>query len=283
MLLVVIVILWTGCILIHGLFGAVSWALLKLVFPIAGFIGLVVFGILSIVFVIKRKKIFKYVTSILLCIIFIFPMLITMNIIPLAYPIDIAKTSPYLTVVSPLTETAVIGWGGDSIEDNLPHVMWASERWAYDLVMEPYNTGNTDLEDYGIWDKEIISPISGTVIAVYDSEDDIPPNTDEFATAAGNYVYIQIEETGTYLLLNHLKKGSVTVDVGEKIDVGDPIGRVGNSGSTSEPHLHIHHQRQNPLRVWFPVLAEGLPLYFEIDGQDYMPVKGELLENRHIK
>jgi len=92
-------------------------------------------------------------------------------------------------------------------------------------------------------------------------------------------VYIQIEKTGTYLLLNHLKKDSVNVEVGDQVNVGDLIARVGNSGSTSEPHLHIHHQRKNPLEMWTPVFAEGLPLYFENEVQNYMPVKGAVINS----
>lgn len=96
----------------------------------------------------------------------------------------------------------------------------------------------------------------------------------------GNYVYIKIDQTETYLLLNHLKKDSISVDVGQHVQPGDLIGRVGNSGSTSEPHLHIHHQRQDPTKVIYPILAEGLPLFFEdIDG-DAMPIKGDLISKK---
>lgn len=282
-LLIGIVFLWISVIWVHGLIGAVSWNLLKLVFPIVGFAGLIVFIIITIIFAIKRKRIFSQIISVLLCLILIFPMLITMNVISLAYPIDINNTSPAITIVSPLKENTVIGWGGDDIESNLPHVMWASERWAYDLVMEPYDTGNANLEDYGIWDKEVVSPVAGTVIAAYEEEEDIPPNTEEFNSAEGNHVYIQIKETGTYLLLNHLKKDSVMVAVGEQVEIGDSIARVGNSGSTSEPHLHIHHQRQNPLKTWFSLFAEGLPLYFEVEGQSCMLIKGEILGYNYKK
>lgn len=58
------------------------------------------------------------------------------------------------------------------------------------------------------------------------------------------------------------------VKVGDHVKEGDIIGRVGNSGSTSEPHLHIHHQRQNPIKTIYPIFAEGLPLYFKnTDGK----------------
>ncbi|RDW15022.1 M23 family peptidase [Oceanobacillus chungangensis] len=201
----------------------------------------------------------------------------TMNIIRLAYPNEIDGVEPSITVEFPFAEETVVGWGGDTVENNLIHVIWPSERWAYDFVMEPFDTGSKNNEDYGIWNKEVYSSVSGVVIAAYDDEKDIDPVSEEFISLEGNHVYIKIDETGTYLLLNHLNEGSVTVKEGDRVNPGDVIGRVGNSGSTSEPHLHIHHQRQDPTKVPHPILAEGLPLYFEgIDGEA-MPKKGEVV------
>ena len=51
------------------------------------------------------------------------------------------------------------------MEDNLPHVIWPSERWAYDLVKEPYDMKSKRNEDYGIWNKEVHSPVSGIAVA----------------------------------------------------------------------------------------------------------------------
>jgi murein DD-endopeptidase MepM/ murein hydrolase activator NlpD len=48
---------------------------------------------------------------------------------------------------------------------------------------------------------------------------------------------------GNTVMLAHLSQGSVVLDVGARVAVGDPIGRVGNTGNTSEPHLHIHAVR----------------------------------------
>ncbi|BCJ96378.1 hypothetical protein acsn021_39470 [Anaerocolumna cellulosilytica] len=109
-------------------------------------------------------------------------------------------------------------------------------------------------------------------------KDDISPNTEAFKSVEGNHVYIKIKETGTYLLLNQFKKGSITVKTGDYVMKGETIGYVGNSSSSSEPHLHIHHQRQNPTKMLIPVFAEGLPLYFEgIQGEN-MPVKGTVVK-----
>ncbi len=66
------------------------------------------------------------------------------------------------------------------------------------------------------------------------------------------------------------------VQIGDYVQVGDYLGRVGNSGTTSEPNLHIHHQRHDPTKTHI-MLAEGLPLYFKTDGDKFMPVKGDII------
>ena len=101
--------------------------------------------------------------------------------------------------------------------------------------------------------------------------------SNNFQAPKGNHVVIQLE-TGTYLVIAHLKPGSVVVKTGETVEEGQVIGQCGNSGNTSEPHIHIHHQRQDPV-VYPGDLAEGLPLYFrDHDGQP-MPVGGIRMEN----
>lgn len=73
---------------------------------------------------------------------------------------------------------------------------------------------------------------------------------------------MQIKETGTYLIFDHLLYDSVTVSAGDIVKTGDVIGKVGNSGTTSEPHLHFQHQKENPLDVVHTTCAEGLPIKF---------------------
>lgn len=277
-LIAIILLLWISVLFIHGLIGVYAWALLKLILPIIGFFGVLVNIILLIVRIIKKKKSsIKLLLNFIVNLICILPILLTMNIIQLAYPNDIERTKPSITVKWPFAEETVVGWGGDTVENNLVHVTWPSERWGYDLVMEPYNTGSKSNEEYGIWNKEVYSPVSGVVISASDRERDIDPGSEDFNSLEGNHVYIKIDETGTYLLLNHLKEGSVTVKVGDYVKPGDVIGRIGNSGSTSEPHLHIHHQKQDPTKVIHPILAEGLPLYFERADGEVIPEKGDVI------
>lgn len=266
--------LWMAVFLLHGLAGAVSWALLKLVFPLVGVVAFTAHLTLLLVNLRKKKTIRAQAVGMALGVVMIVPILFTVNAIPFAYPVRLEKMAPSVTVMWPLAEQTVIGWGGDTTSTNSPHVSWASERWAYDLVMPPYNTGDSTLESYGIWDKEVLAPIAGIVVEAYGDEEDIAPHTEDFKSMEGNHVYIRINETGTYLLLNHLKQGSLTVNSGDAVVPGQIIGRVGNSGSTSEPHLHIHHQRQDPTKTLHPILAEGLPLYFEGIDTAPMPERG---------
>lgn len=272
-----LLLLWFSVFLIGGIVGTYSWTLLKLVLPFVGILGLLINLVIFIILLFKRIKSLKLAFNVIVNILMFIPILLTMNMIPFAFPNTVEHAGPSVTVYFPLKEQTVVGWGGNNVNDNLPHAVWSSERWAYDLLIEPFNINSDNNEDYGIWNKIIYSPVSGLVISAYDGEDDITPGSEDFKSLEGNYVYIKIEETNTYLLLNHLKQDSVIVKVGDEVKPGDLLGRVGNSGSSSEPHLHIHHQRQNPIKTIHPVLAEGLPLYFKDINVSSMPRKGEII------
>lgn len=273
----VLILTWIFVYAGAGLPRAYAWFSLKMVIPILGIAYLLLNVILWVINVIKKKSTKKRRIGFIAAILLSLHLLLLMNIIQLPYPSRIQNAQPSVTVNWPFAGKTVVGWGGDSLNTNLPHITWASERWAYDLVMEPYNTGSHNPDDYGIWNQEILSPASGIVIAAYDEEPDIEPGSESFLSMEGNHVYLKLDETGTYLLLNHLKQNSLTVKIGEHVQTGDLLGRVGNSGSTSEPHLHIHHQRQNPVLTPHPVLAEGLPLYFEGTDTVPMPQKGTVV------
>lgn len=276
-IVIILIMLWGSVFFIHGTAGAVAWALAKLFFAPIGVLLSLISLMSMIISLLKKKKVIEKSITLLLALILAFPILMLFDIIQVEYPANINKVRPSITVRWPLKEKTIVGWGGNSVETNAPHAIWASERWAYDLVMEPNSICSKKIEDYGIYDKEIVAPISGIVVEAYDKERDIEPTREDFLSMEGNHVYIKIDETGTYLLLNHFKKGSILVKTGDYISEGKVIGRVGNSGATSEPHLHIHHQRQDPTKTINPIFAEGLPLYFkDIEGNS-MPEKGSIV------
>ena len=80
---------------------------------------------------------------------------------------------------------------------------------------------------------------------------------DGFKSIAGNYIILK-KETGIYAAFCHLKKDSITVEVGENIKKGDLLGNVGHSGNSTEPHLHFQLMDSSIIEN-----AKGLPFVFE--------------------
>jgi hypothetical protein len=196
---------------------------------------------------------------------------------PIAFPASLESTMPSVTVRLPADVPLKVAWGGDKLATNY-HAIVPDQRWAYDLLVEPYLTGSSNPEDYGCYGVPVVAPVSGLVVNAHDGEPDETPgiSSNNFQAPTGNHVVIQLE-TGTYLVIAHLKQGSIVVKSGETVEEGQVIGQCGNSGNTSEPHIHIHHQRQDP--TVFPVnFAEGLPLYFRDHDGPPMPVGGVKIE-----
>lgn len=78
----------------------------------------------------------------------------------------------------------------------------------------------------------------------------------------GNHVILRCSEAE--IVLAHLRQGSVAVSAGQGVVTGDRLGEVGNSGASSEPHLHIHAQQ--PADEGAPPIS-GEPMALRIDGR----------------
>ncbi|TNE86614.1 MAG: M23 family metallopeptidase [Deltaproteobacteria bacterium] len=187
---------------------------------------------------------------------------------------------PHATVRLPLDGPVVVGWGGDTVAANY-HAAHPDQRWAYDLLVEPAAHGSADLESYGCYGLPVLAPAAGTVAIAHDGEPDQDPSTfvPNPTAPAGNHVAIELDDTGTFLLIAHLAPESVAVEVGEHVDEGQLLGRCGNTGNTSEPHVHLHHQRRIPEVVGF---GEGLPLFFRGHGGKPMPEGGITVDGESI-
>jgi hypothetical protein len=57
---------------------------------------------------------------------------------------------------------------------------------------------------------------------------------------AGNHVVVELDDGAGYLWVVHLRRGSVRVEPGTVLALGDQVGEVGNSGNATEPHVHLH-------------------------------------------
>lgn len=191
----------------------------------------------------------------------------------IAYPASIEAMAPAAVVRLPANVPLMVLWGGDDLAHN-HHAAVPDQRWAYDLAVAPHPRDSRHLDDYGCYGVEVVAPATGTVIDAHDGEPDEAPGeiTRNARTPEGNRVVMRLS-TGTYLVIAHLKSKSLMVQIGDLVTEGDAIGRCGNSGNTSEPHIHIHHQRQNPLEYPHGI-AEGLPLFFRSHTGEAMPKGG---------
>jgi Peptidase family M23 len=111
---------------------------------------------------------------------------------------------------------------------------------------------------YAIFGETIYAPCAGAVMTALDGVQDMhPPETDR-QHMAGNHVILDCG--GVWILMGHLQQGSVLVRTGEQVVVGQPLARVGNTGNTGEPHLHLHAQR--PGTPDAPLGGDPLPIRF---------------------
>jgi hypothetical protein len=94
------------------------------------------------------------------------------------------------------------------------------------------------LTDYPGFGLPVLAPADGRIVEVTDGYPDMPPGTN--GDHANNLV-IDISG-GRYVLMGHLKQGSVTVQVGDVVRRGQPLAAVGNTGHTNEPRLHLQVQ-----------------------------------------
>ncbi|MDH5551417.1 MAG: M23 family metallopeptidase [Gemmatimonadota bacterium] len=134
---------------------------------------------------------------------------------------------------------------GRSTLINPHYALGSNQKYAADLVVDRGGRtfeGTRELaSSYHCWDEPILAPADGVVVAVENDHQDWPVGQRDHANPAGNLVIIDIGD-GLYVMMAHLRMGSVTMAEGERVVVGDVVGRCGNSGNTSEPHLHMQVQ-----------------------------------------
>ena len=178
----------------------------------------------------------------------------------------------------------------NSPADHVPsHGLQAyGQTYAIDVVYEP---GDRPRPGFGWWPlarradefpgfgEPVFAPVDGVVVRAHDRERDHWSRTSwpsllllllesvrEFfgpSKILGNHVVVDCGD-GTYVALAHLKRRSVRVAKGQRVTAGEQVGACGNSGNSSEPHLHFQLMDHPNLMV-----AAGLPfeIDFEVEGK----------------
>ena len=186
-------------------------------------------------------------------------------------------------LILPFQDKWTVTWGGDTAELNY-HVESKAQKNAFDFVItdengKSYKTDGKTNEDYYAFGKELIAPCDGEIVLVVDGIDDNALGELNPIYVPGNTVILKTANS-EYLFFAHFKQNSIKVKKGQKIKQGETLGLCGNSGNSSEPHLHFHIQNVKDMNV-----ATGVKCYFDqivVDGKmkrDYSPIKREKIQN----
>jgi hypothetical protein len=144
---------------------------------------------------------------------------------------------------------------------------WRGQSYALDLVgidglgLRARGVRPADPTRYRIFGAPVFAPCAGRVMGTENGLPDLAVPRMDRENLLGNHVLLACG--GVVLVFAHLREGSVMVEEGEDVTPGQSLGEVGNSGNTSEPHLHIHAQR--PGGPDSPIAGD--PVGLRIDGR----------------
>jgi hypothetical protein len=138
--------------------------------------------------------------------------------------------------------------------------------------------------------RPVLAPSAGRVVLTHGGEPDHEARRSQLALVpyiltqrerarrgaaglAGNHVIIDVGAGGPYVLLAHLQQNSLQVQVGQQVRLGDQVARCGNSGNSTEPHVHL---QVTDSITWSS--ARGLPFTFtREDGSAWLPRNAEIV------
>lgn len=174
----------------------------------------------------------------------------------------------------------LVAWGGRKINEN-QHAVSSPQRFAYDFLIrkecKTFDGDGLSNFNYYCYEKEVVAPGSGKIVEIVNDVADNPIG--EMPQIHGNRVVID-HGNGEFSILAHFKQRSITVKVGDTIESGQLLGLCGNSGHSSEPHIHYHLQNSPDIDN-----GEGFPIQFQVYFSNGKEVKlsepkiGEMVQN----
>jgi len=188
------------------------------------------------------------------------------------------------------------------------------ERYAIDFVAVDERGRSADRRDWRTviatepperflgFGRPILAPADGVVVAAHDGEADHEARRSQPALVpyvlgqrgrlqegvhaiAGNYLILGLAHGGPFVGLVHLRRGSLRVGVGDAVRTGQHLAACGNSGNSTQPHLHAQVMDSADLSI-----ARGVPMAFrafrewrrprgDAEARDYgMPGEGAVVE-----
>jgi murein DD-endopeptidase MepM/ murein hydrolase activator NlpD len=201
----------------------------------------------------------------------------------------VARTS--IPIALPFRGAWTVLWGGDTPETNY-HVVNPQQRRAADLARvgddgKTFRGDGTRNTDYLAYGQDILAAADGVVTQVVDGIADNVPGEMNPYLSPGNMIVVR-HTPSLYSVYAHLVPGSARVKVGDKVKQGTALGRCGNSGNSSEPHLHFQLEDAAPFTTGFGVepLFHDVPVTREGKTQtmrDYTFLKGDRVEGQPAK
>lgn len=201
---------------------------------------------------------------------------------PLNYviaPLKIADTKP-LIIGPPLDGTGWVAANGCCNPDivhrgsvqSVNGALYDSQRFAIDWMRLDeqgllVHGDESDVHNYNDYGANVLAVANAKVVSVLNNLDDqVPgrlpePSSITIETVDGNHVVLDLGD-GRFAFYAHLQKNSIKVRPGDAVKKGAVLGKLGNTGNTSAPHLHFHIMNRPS-----PMAADGIP--YLIDAFDF--------------
>ncbi|MCH2106701.1 MAG: M23 family metallopeptidase [Planctomycetes bacterium] len=181
---------------------------------------------------------------------------------PLPYPSSREGRPSSVEFELPVAGEWVVLWGGEGRDENRLAGFYPDQRWGMHLVREvdgAIHSGDaSESAQHHCHGEQVFAPARGEVVGVVDGiEDDVQVTSG--SSAFGNHLVIRVAE-GEYLFLTQLLAGSLAPKLGDVVERGQPLARVGASGYSPVspmPHLGLHLQTSPT-----PTEGEGIPWSF---------------------
>ena len=170
-----------------------------------------------------------------------------------------------------------VAQGGDTLNVN-QHMAQPAQAFGIDFVKvggashrEVSRPNPQRVEDFYAWGQQVLSPTGGEVIAVVNDRPDNALGMKDAEHPAGNHVVIQTA-ANRFVFLAHFQRGSIGVKPGQRVAVGQLLGRCGNSGNSDFPHVHLHVQDQPTLNSGQGQMPVFSKINLELSGKAFRRV-----------